>query len=76
MLYAYGRVGGGNSVCMKYSGRGRLSDETGSTLPEENNRVKKRARPRQTGAPSGRPFLFGFARPAGPDHGPKEDSTL
>ncbi len=45
-------------------------------LSEEDKRVKMRARPRSTGARGVRPSMFGFARPAGPDHGPKEDSTL
>ncbi len=45
-------------------------------LSDEDSRIKMRARPRSTGAPTVRPRLFGFARPAGPDHGPKEDSTV
>ncbi len=44
--------------------------------PKEDSTVKKRAKPRPTGAPTGRPSMFGFARPAGPDHGPKEDSIV
>ncbi len=44
------------------SGRGRLSGEG------ENLFVRNANRPAKS--------LFGFARPAGPDHGPKEDNRV
>ncbi len=43
---------------------------------EEDSHDKKRTRPRSTGASSNRPSLFGFARPAGPEHEPKETAGL
>ncbi len=69
-LYLSGERGGGNSACEKSTRREHPPARGGDC------RIKKRARPRPTEAPSVRPSLFGFARPAGPDHGPKEDSTV
>ncbi len=61
---------------MKQLGQRTSADEDESNRREEDSGIKTRARPRSSEAPSGRPFLFGFARPAGPDHGPKEDSRV
>ncbi len=61
---------------MKQLGQRTSADEDESNRREEDSGIKTRARPRSSGAPDVRPSLFGFARPAGPDHGPKEDSRV